>query len=61
MKLVFVPTIALDKQGDLLELTILHGLRTVLGRNCIDYPKKKVMYHDFSDTSKNSLHGKGLS
>lgn len=61
MKLVFVPTIAPDKQGDLLELTVLHGLRTILGKNCIDYPKKKVMYHDFSDTPKNTLHGKGFS
>jgi len=61
MKLVFVPTIAPDKQGDLLEVSILHGLRSILSQNCIDYPKKKIMYHDFSATPKNTLHGKGFS
>jgi len=61
MKILFVPTICPSKQGDLLELTILHGLRTILGNRCIDYPRKKIMYHDFSDTPKNTLHGKGFS
>lgn len=61
MRLLFITTANPSKQGDLLELSILHGLREVLGENVIDYPKKKVMYHDFSDTTKNSLHGRGFS
>lgn len=52
MKILFVTTRNPNKQGDYLELSILHGLRKVLGENCVDYPKKKIMYHDFSETQK---------
>ena len=61
MKIVFVPTKNPKAQGDLLELSILHGLRSALGSNCIDFPKKKVMYHDFSESPKSELHGRGFS
>lgn len=61
MKILFLTTINSDKQGDYLEISTLHGLRTILGNNCVDFPRKKIMYHDFSDSPKNSLHGKGFS
>jgi len=61
MKVVFVTTINPSVQGDLLEISILNGMRSVLGANCIDFPRKKIMYHDFSDSPKNSLHGRGFS
>tara|TARA_S200002703_G_scaffold42949_1_gene37377 strand:+ start:3329 stop:4276 length:948 start_codon:yes stop_codon:yes gene_type:complete len=61
MKILFITTKSKFKQGDLLELSILNGLRSVLGSNCIDYPKKKIMYHDFSESPKNTLHGKGFT
>ena len=61
MKILFVPTINPDKQGDYLEVSILHGLRTIMGENCVDYPRKKIMYHDFSESPKDSLHGRGFS
>lgn len=61
MRILFVPTINPGPQGDLLEMTILRGLREELGDDCVDYPKKKIMYHDFSESPKNSLHGKGFS
>lgn len=61
MRILFVTTAAPDKQGDLLEVSLLHGLRTVLGDNLVDYPKKKIMYHDFSESPKNELHGRGFS
>ena len=61
MKVVFVTTVNPLVQGDLLELSILHGMRSVLGANCIDFPRKKIMYHDFSESPKNSLHGRGFS
>jgi len=61
MKVVFITTINPKSQGDLLELSILHGMRSVLGANCIDFPRKKIMYHDFSEVSKNSLHGRGFT
>ncbi|HIL27531.1 MAG TPA: hypothetical protein EYG21_09165 [Nitrospinaceae bacterium] len=61
MKVVFVTTINLKNQGDLLELSILHGMRSILGANCIDFPRKKIMYHDFSESPKDSLHGRGFT
>ena len=61
MKVLFVTTKNPTKQGDFLEITLLHGLRAVLGDDCVDYPRKKIMYHDFSETPRNTLHGKGFS
>jgi hypothetical protein len=61
MKILFVTTKDPKAQGDLLEVSILHGLRQLLGQNCIDHPRKKVMYHDWSETSKEELHGRGFT
>ena len=61
MKILFITTKDPKAQGDLLEISILHGLRQLLGQNCIDYPRKKVMYHDWSETSKEELHGRGFT
>lgn len=61
MRILFVTTKDPKSQGDLLEVSILHGLRELLGENCVDYPKKKVMYHDWSDTKKEELHGRGFT
>lgn len=48
-------------QGDYIENTILLGLRKILGKNCVDYPRKKILYHDWSSVNRDSLHGKGFS
>lgn len=61
MRILFITTKNPTKQGDLLEVSLLHGLRNLLGDNCVDYPRKKIMYHDFSDTPKETLHGRGFS
>lgn len=61
MRILFITTHNHTKQGDLLEVSLLHGLRNLLGDNCVDYPRKKIMYHDFSDTPKETLHGRGFS
>ena len=61
MRILFVTTMSAKKQGDLLEVGILHGLRSLLGKDCIDYPRKKIMYHDWSETKKEDLHGMGFS
>jgi hypothetical protein len=61
MKILFITTINPSKQGDLLEISLLHGLRELMGNDCVDYPRKKIMYHDFSDTPKEELHGRGFS
>jgi len=61
MRLLFVPTTRVSAQNDYLEVSILHGLRALMGNDCVDYPRKKIMYHDFSDISKDQLHGRGFT
>lgn len=61
MKILFISTINPKHQGDYLELTAIHGLRKLLSNNFIEYPKKKIVYGDFSDSPKKTLHGKGFS
>ena len=53
---------AVDRaQGDYFENLALIGLRELLGDNCVDYPRKKILYGDFSSVPKSSLHGQGFS
>ena len=61
MKILFITTADPNRQGDLLEVNTLNGLRKILGKECIDFPKKKSMYHDWSETSRETLHGYGFS
>jgi hypothetical protein len=44
MKILYITTSDPTKQGDFQEVTMLHGLRSLMGESCIDYPRKKVMY-----------------
>jgi hypothetical protein len=48
-------------QGDCHENVALLGLRKLLGKNCVDYPRKRILYHDWSDVKRSSLHGRGFS
>ncbi len=61
MKILYITTPDPRNQGDYQEVMILDGLRSILGDSCVDYPKKKVMYGDFSDTPKRELHGDGFT
>jgi hypothetical protein len=61
MRVLFIATTDPRQQGDYLELSLIHGFRSVLGDNFVEYPKKKILYGDFSDTPKNTLHGKGFT
>jgi hypothetical protein len=61
MKILFIPTKNPKLQGDLLEVCVLNGLRNIIGDQCIDIPRKKVMYHDWSDTKREELHGRGFT
>ena len=61
MKVLYVTIKDKTKQGDYLEVMCLRALRKVLGDNCIDYPKKKILYNDWSEVEKESLHGKGFT
>ncbi len=48
-------------QGDCHENGALIGLRKLLGENCVDFPRKRILYHDWSDVKRSSLHGRGFS
>lgn len=61
MRILFITISDPKSQGDYLEVSILSGLREVLGKDCIDFPRKKIMYHDWSETKKETLHGKGFT
>jgi hypothetical protein len=53
MKILFLTS----SNPDNLEDAILHGLRTMYGADCIDYPKKEVMYRSFSARPHTELYG----
>lgn len=61
MKIFYITTEDPTLQGDYQEVSTLIGLRTILGNEVIDLPRKKVMYGDFSETPKESLHGRGFT
>jgi len=61
MKILYVTIKDKNKQGDYLDVICLRSLKSVLGDNCIDYPKKKILYNDWSEVEKSSLHGMGFS
>lgn len=61
MKVLYVTIKDPSQQGDFQELMCLRALRSALGSNCIDYPRKKVLYGDFSEVDRPSLHGRGFT
>lgn len=61
MKTLFLTTRRPDAQGDYLELTLVHGLRELLGNDFVEFPKKKILYGDFSESPIENLHGKGFT
>lgn len=61
MKILYVTIKDKTKQGDFQEVMCLRALRSILGDNCIDYPKKKILYGDFSEVTRESLHGRGFT
>jgi hypothetical protein len=61
MRILFITIQNPKYQGDYLELSILHGLREILGNNLVDIERKDVMYGDFHKVKKEDLHGRGFS
>jgi hypothetical protein len=59
--LLYFTNTNIKSQGDFQEVMILNGLRTILGEHCIDYPKKKILYGDFSESPRYELHGRGFT
>jgi hypothetical protein len=53
MKILFITSSGCDN----LEDAILHGLRSIFGSDCIDYPKKDVMYKGFSACKPSEMYG----
>ena len=47
MKILYVTTPDTGAQGDYQEVSMLHGLREVLGDDCIDFPRKKLCMEIF--------------
>ncbi len=54
MKVLFLTS---DGQ-DNLEDSLLHGLRSLLGQDCIDFPKKEVMYQGYSGRAPEQCYGR---
>ena len=61
MKILFLSTKNLNAQGDYLEITIINGMRKLLGNDFIEYPRKDILYGDFTKSPKSKLHGQGFS
>lgn len=61
MRIFYFTTPDPKLQGDIQENVILIGLRELLGENVIDYPRKKVLYGEFDETPKETIHGRGFT
>lgn len=57
MKVLFLHS----NQPDYLAETLLHGLRTLLGRDCVDAPRYDSTYAPLSDSLRAKLRGHGFS
>lgn len=56
MKVLFFTSSSQDYLAD----SVLHGMRTILGNDCIDYPKCEVLYNNFSK-GDNYIYGQGFT
>lgn len=57
MKILFFTSTAEDYLAD----GILHGLRTLFGENCVDFPKCEVLYKDCPLAIKRQVRGHGFT
>ena len=48
-------------QPDYLAESLLHGLRTLLGKNCVDVPRYDSMYTPITDKMRSKLRGNGFT
>lgn len=56
MKILFLTSSTQDYLAD----SILHGMRTCFGNNCIDYPKCEVLYKNYNK-KHNDIYGRGFT
>jgi hypothetical protein len=57
MKVLFIH----HNQPDYLAESIFHGLRTLLGKNCVDIPRYDSMYAPLTERLKSKLRGNGFT
>ncbi|EDX75251.1 hypothetical protein MC7420_2255 [Coleofasciculus chthonoplastes PCC 7420] len=57
MKVLFIHS----NQPDYLAESLFHGLRTLLGKNCVDVPRYDSMYAPLTDRIKSKLRGNGFT
>lgn len=54
MKILFITS----TNSDNLEDGLLHGFRSIFGADCVDFPKKEMMYDNFSAVSADQCYGR---
>ena len=57
MKILFFT----DSHEDYLADSILHGLRSIYGSDCVDYPKCEVLYKNCPEYIKKEVRGNGFT
>ncbi len=57
MKILYVTGMACDYLAD----SVLHGMRTLLGADVVDYPRADVLYRDTGNLLKPRMHGRGFT
>ena len=57
MKVLYITSTEEDYLAD----SLLIGLRSLLGKNCIDYPKRDILYKNCPQESCNRVRGFGFT
>ena len=57
MKILFITGPLTDYLAD----PILIGLREIFGENCVDYPKREILYENCNQKTKNGIRGNGFT
>lgn len=50
-----------NNKEDYLSASLFHGLRTLLGENCVDFPRFDCMYLSMTDEARSSMRGFGFT
>jgi hypothetical protein len=47
--------------ADYLSDSLLHGLKTLYGTDCVDYPKCEILYRNYPETLRRQVYGRGFT
>lgn len=50
-----------DSHEDYLADAVVHGFRSLFGKDCVDFPKCEILYKNCPDIIKNKVRGKGFT